>query len=359
MKPPLRERGRDTSIPNPTANPAGVWKEWLILVGLRLRQSKPAVVLALLGLLPLATAAGLSASTASATSCPINVASFGQSLSAAQRALHLVSSTCRTIVFPAGTYYFNGQMRIGVGSVKVTGQPGAVVKPAVGSSWRGGMIQIAASNVTVSGLTLVSSRDKGIEANGANNFTISGNLVSGSHTMGIHILRSSSGTISGNRIFQNRSNGVDLHGATNVAITNNQSYLNGAQRFPEGNEGNGILVYCSQWVQVLNNTVWNNSQAQPGSRDGIRVSDNNAQSGEMPTRHIVVDGNSIYDNQSSATQNYAIRIGGPDAGSRGGDLNYITVRNNTGYGNLNGGVFSDGLARGATYTITNNQLTGR
>jgi parallel beta-helix repeat protein len=221
------------------------------------------------------------------------------------------------------------------------------------------MIQIAASNVTVRGLTLLNSRDKGIETNGVRNFTISGNSVRGSHTMGIHILRSSTGTISGNQIFQNRSNGIDLHGATDVAITDNKSYSNGAPRFPEGNEGNGILVYCSQWVKVLNNTVWNNAQAQAGSRDGIRLSDNNGQEGEMRTRHIVVDGNSIFDNQSRATQNYAIRIGGPRAASDGGDLNYITVRNNTGYGNLNGGVFTDGLAAGATYTISNNRLTGR
>jgi parallel beta-helix repeat protein len=325
----------------------------------RLRRRKPATVLALLVVLPLGAAVGLPGGTASASSCPINVANFGHSLSAAQRALHSVTSSCRTLVFPAGTYSFKDQFRIGSGSVKVTGRPGAVIKPAAGSSWRGGMIQIAASHVTVSGLTLVSSRDKGIEANRANNFTISGNSVSASHTMGIHILRSSGGTISGNRIFKNRSNGVDLHGATNVAITNNKSYLNGAQRFPERNEGNGILVYCSQWVQVLNNTVWDNSQTQPGSRDGIRLSDNNTQSGEMPTRHIVVDGNLIYDNQSRGTQNYAIRIGAPDASSRGGDLNYITVRNNTGYGNLNGGTFTAGLARGATYTIANNKLTAR
>lgn len=318
---------------------------------------KPGIAAALAAaVLSIGSAVG-SAAPAAAASCPINVASYGHNLAAAQSALRAVTSSCRTIVFPAGTYSFSDQFRIGVGSVTVLGQPGAVIQPAAGASFRGGLVQVHATGVTVSGLTISGSRDKGIEVSGSTNFTISKNVIHDSFTLGIHVLRSSSGTVSENTLYRNRSNGMDLHGAKYVTVERNKSYLNGWTRFPDLNEGQGILVYCSQNIKVLSNTVWNNSQRQPGSRNGISISDNNQQNGEMPTRYITVDGNRAYDDQSSATQAYAIRIG--NYSSRTGDINYVTITNNTGYGNLKPGIYTKGLAPGATVKISNNSLTSR
>lgn len=297
----------------------------------------------------------LGSQPASAVTCPINVASYGHTLAAAQSALRAVSGSCHTIVFPAGTYTFSGQFRIGVGSVTVTGQPGALIQPAPGASFHGGLVQVHAAGVTVTGLTVAGSPDKGIEVSGSTNFTISSNVVHDSHSLGVHVLRSTTGTLSSNTIYRNRSNGMDIHGSKYITIQKNRSYLNGGPRFPDRNEGNGIIVYCSQDVKVLYNTVWDNAQSQPGGRDGIRISDNNQANGEMPTRYIIVDGNLAYDNQSRATQAWAIRIGGPSG--KGGDLNYITVTNNTGYGNTEFGLYTKGLAPGAKANIANNKLT--
>jgi parallel beta-helix repeat protein len=297
---------------------------------------------------------------ASAADCPINVASYGHTLGAAQKALKQVSGTCRTIEFPAGTYVFADQFRITVDSVTVTGKPGAVIRAASGASFRGGLLQLGsgASGITVRGLTIVNSPDKGLELWKARNFTVSGNIIYGSRKMGIHVLRSTSGTLSNNTVYRNRSNGIDLHGSTGITIRNNKVYLNGGPRWPDRNEGDGILIYCSQHVNVLSNTTWNNGQSQPGSRDGIRLSDNRQQDGEMPTRYVTIDGNASYDTQSEGTQGWAIRIGHPASGRLGGDINYVKVTNNTGYGNLNAGIYTKGLAPGATYVYSNNKLTG-
>jgi parallel beta-helix repeat protein len=218
------------------------------------------------------------------------------------------------------------------------------------------MVHVTANSVTVSGLTLSHSLDKGIEVYEASGFTVSGNTVHHSTSTGIHVLRSS-GTVSGNRVYRSRSNGVDLHGALDTVVEGNRVYLNGAPRFPGGNEGNGILVYASQRVRVLSNTVWNNSQGQPGSRDGIRLADNGAVDGEVPTRYVTVSGNTIYDNQASGTQNYGIRIGTPYADRS--TINHITVKNNTGWGNLRAGVLVSRMVPGATYVSSGNSLKGR
>ena len=307
-------------------------------------------------------ALGLSAPTpAQAASCPISVAQYGYDVNAAKQALAAVTSTCRTIVFPAGTYSFQGRFIIDRPSVRVLGRSGAVIQPKAGAGWSGGgMVHVTANGVTVSGLTLSHSLDKGIEVYDATGFTVSGNTVHHSTSTGIHVLRSS-GTVSGNRVYRSRSNGVDLHGALDTVVEGNRVYLNGAPRLPGGlpggNEGNGILVYASQRVRVLSNTVWNNSQGQPGSRDGIRLADNGAVDGELPTRYVTVSGNTIYDNQASGTQNYAIRIGTPYADRS--TINYITVKNNTGWGNLRAGVFVSRMVPGATYVSSGNSLKGR
>jgi parallel beta-helix repeat protein len=297
--------------------------------------------------------------TGSAPGCPISVAGFGHDLAAAQKALASVTSTCRTIVFPSGSYVFNDKFLIGVTSVNVTGEPGAVIQPAAGTTIRGGLLQIAADGVTISGLTISGSPRMGIEGNRATNFTISGNVIRNSSNLGIHLLRSSKGTVSNNTIYDNSSNGIDLHGSTYVVIKSNKVYHNGASRAVDPNEGNGIIAYCSQHIDILSNTIYNNSQGQPGGRDGIRLSDNAQQNGELPTRYVKVDGNLAYDNQTQGTQNYAVRIGGPSNTGSGADLNYITVTNNTGYGNLSAGIFTGGLAPGATFTQSNNDLKGR
>ncbi len=190
-----------------------------------------------------------------------------------------------------------------------------------------------------------------MEFNDTSNFTASGNTIHDNASLGLHVYKSATGTISNNIIYHNQHNGIDLHGDTYVTIQGNQSYLNGGPR-TTGAEGQGILVYSSQHVDVLSNTVWNNSQYQPGKRNGIGVSDNGGAGGEMPTKHVTVDGNTSYDNQATATQGYAVMLGGP------GDLNYITVTNNHGWGNVHAGLGTKGLAPGATVTISNNTLTG-
>lgn len=207
--------------------------------------------------------------------------------------------------------------------------------------------------------TVDGAGDKGIEMSSSTHFTVSGNIVHDSHTIGIHLLRSNTGTVSNNTVYHNRNNGIDAHGDTFLTISGNRSYLNGGPRLPETLEGQGIIVYCSQNIKVLSNTVWNNAQGQPGKRDGIHLSDTQGRGGEMVTRYIMVDGNVSYDDQPVPTQGWAIHIGGSGAGRVGGDLDFITVTNNTGYGNVNAGLFTKGLAPGATTTIFNNTLTAR
>lgn len=227
----------------------------------------------------------------------------------------------------------------------------------------GGGISISsfsgADGTSVTNNTVSGAGDKGIEMSTSTNFTVSDNTVHDSHMIGIHLLRSNYGTVSNNTSYRNRNNGIDSHGSTFLIIEGNRSYLNGGPRLPDTLEGQGIIIYCSQNIKVLSNTVWNNAQGQPGKRDGIHLSDTRGQGGEMVTRYITVDGNLSYDDQLVPTQGWAIHIGGPATGRTGGDLDFITVTNNTGYGNVNGGLFTKGLAPGATTTIFNNALTGR
>jgi parallel beta-helix repeat protein len=386
---------------------------------------------------------------AAAATCPIDVASNGYTLAAAQKALAAVTSSCRTIVFTPGTYQFNATFKITASSVTVTAEPGAVIKPAAGGKFSEGLVKVNASGVTLADLTLDGSgaatdgirtgasstvitrtsvknvgqrgiyilgsasdatvsgctvngfgdrgiltsagrttvdsctvsggqghgmwafsgadrtsftnnnvsgnANMGMEFSKATNFTASGNVIHDNHTLGIHMLRSKTGTVSGNTVYQNKSNGIDSHGSTYITIENNKSYLNGGPRLPDTVEGQGIEVYCSQNIKVLSNTVWNNSQDQSGNRNGIQVADNNGQNGELLTRDIIVDRNLAYDDQASPTQAWAIRLGGNVASVKP-DLNFITVTNNTGYGNINPGLYTGGLAPNATVTITNNHL---
>lgn len=386
---------------------------------------------------------------ASAATCPISVASYGHTVAAAESALKAVSSSCRTIVFPAGTYVFSKSFRIGVSSVTVTAQSGAVIKPASGARISGSLIAVNASHVSLNNLTLdapgnstdgihsnspntvingtsvnvggraiymlshaadasisnctvrgfgdrgvltqaartnvtgcsisggrgtglwsFSGADHpqftnntisgnglmGIEFSTSRDFRASGNIIHDNRRVGIHSLRSNTGTITGNTIYRNLNNGIDLHGSTYVTVDHNKVYLNGGPRFPDTLEGQGIILFCSQHVQILSNTVWDNSQSQPGNRNGIHISDSNGtRPNEMATRYVVIDGNLSYDDQSRHTQGWAIHLGG--TGAKSGDLNYITVTNNRGYGNVNAGLFTKGLAPRATVKISNNSLT--
>jgi parallel beta-helix repeat protein len=291
-------------------------------------------------------------------SCPIRVSDFGYDLVAAQTALNSVTPTCRTVLFSAGTFTFNGKLKISTTAVTVTGEPGAVIQPAAGTVITGGLLQIGGTGVTVTGLDVIGSPDKGIEAHGASDFEVSNNVVQGSRTIGIHLLRSTGGTVADNTVFRNRSNAVDMHGSTWMVVRNNELYLNGGPRWPETLEGNGIIAYASQHIDILSNTIYDNSQTRPGTRDGIRVSDNNGLNGEMVTRYITIDGNLIYDDQPTATQGWAInfwvdKVYGP------GGIDFVSVTNNTGYGNIHAGIRTRGLAPGATYVDTNNNLAGR
>ncbi|MGI8681256.1 MAG: fibronectin type III domain-containing protein [Mycobacteriales bacterium] len=204
------------------------------------------------------------------------------------------------------------------------------------------------------------SRRIGIEFYHASNFITTGNTVHDNHLMGIHMLRSNGGVVENNTVYNNENNGIDAHGSTNVTIVGNSSSFNGGPRLPETLEGQGIIVYCSQYIDVLNNTVWDNAQEQPGKRSGITVSDNFGANGELLTNHVKVDGNTAYDDQPSATQEYAIRIGGP-SGKKVGDLDYITVTNNRGWGNIKAGLFTVGLANPSSphNEIHDNDLLGR
>ena len=388
---------------------------------------------------------------AAADACPIDVGrSYGYTLQAAQTALAAVTDTCRTLMFTAGTYQFNGTFPITASSVTVTGEPGAVITATASVSLIDGLIKVSGSGVslkdlaldgsgastdgifssgpsttitgttvtnvtrraisilstavdaTISGCTVNGFGDRGvltqaartsvdgctvtggngigiwaygkadhasftnntvsnsasmgIEFATATNFTASGNVLHDNHKLGIHMLRSNAGTVSNNISHHNGSNGIDAHGSTFVTISGNKSYFNGGPRTLDNPvEGQGILVYCSQNIKVLSNTVWNNAQSQPGDRNGIQVSDNGGQNGELPTRDITVDRNLSYDDQAPPTQGWAIRLGG-NVTSVTPDLDYITVTNNRGYGNINAGLYTGGLAPNAHVTIANNSL---
>lgn len=323
-----------------------------------LRPAVTAVVLLAAGASP-AVVANM---PASAETCPISVSTFGHDLAAAQKALNSVTPTCRTIVFRKGTYVFNDKFRVSTPAVKVTGEPGAVIQAVAGTAFLGGLIQVTGTDVTVSGLTIIGSPDKGIEVHRTTKFTVSDNVIRNSYKLGIHVLGSDGGTVTNNTVAGNRNNGIDSHGSTYVVIRGNKVYRNGAPRNDSTghyNEGNGIIAYCSQHIDILSNTIYNNSQGQPGVRDGIRLSDSHERDGQMPTRYITVDGNLVYDNQSTATQGYAIRIGGNGVRPGEGTITFVTVTNNTGYGNLYAGIGTNGLAPNATFVQANNQLKGR
>lgn len=292
--------------------------------------------------------------------CSINVAHYGHTLTAAEAALSHVTRTCRTLVFPAGTYTFRAKFKVDLDSITLSGQPGAVIQPTPGAAFEGAIVEMTSTGDTVSGLTVVNAPDKGIEMVNADDFTVSNNVVHGSGTLGIQILRSTSGTVSGNTIYQNQSNGIDLHGATYVTVENNEAYLDGSPyNTTTHHEGEGIEIYCSQHLDILSNTIYDNSQGQPGMRDGIRAADTD-QPGETPTRYVTISKNTIYDNQKQPTQGYAINLGGVSAvNNGGGDLTDITVTYNTGHGNIHPGIFTEGLAPDATYHAYGNKLTGR
>ncbi len=222
------------------------------------------------------------------------------------------------------------------------------------------MWALSADHPSLINNTIANNAGKAMEFSSATNFTAAGNDIHDNGLLGIHMLRSKTGLVENNVVHHNKNNGIDAHGGQYVTIRNNRSYFNGGPRQPDTLEGQGILIFCSQHMKVLNNTVWNNSQGQPGVRSGIQVSDNSGQNNELLTLDVLVDGNTAYDDQqpdSAATQKYAIHIGG-SAGNMG-DLDLITVTNNTGYGNINAGVYTKGLAVGSTSYFANNKLTGR
>lgn len=414
-----------------------------------IRSALTAIVVVLVGISP-----SLAGSSSAATAeCPIDVGkTYGYTLAAAQSALAAVSTSCRTVVFSAGTYLFNGQLRIKASGVTVTGADGAVIKPSPGVWIDDGLINVRAASVTLSGLTLevsggsrhgisssasntvisdtsvtgvkgrgiymltgaadaritsctvtdsgaegiatqahrttvdgctvsgsrshgmwafsgadgtafinntvMNGNRVGIEFIGATNFTAAGNFVHDNHLMGIHLLRSDGGLLDGNTVYLNTHNGIDSHGSTQLTIQNNTVHDNGGIRFPETLEGQGIIAFCSQYIDILSNTVYNNSQNQAGKRDGIHVSDSQGRDGSMRTAHIKIDGNTVYDEQATGTQTYAIHIGGP-SNKVIGDITDVTVTHNRGWGNLKPGIRTNGLAPDAIYFEDDNILTAR
>lgn len=279
----------------------------------------------------------------------------GTDLRALNAAIAATTPACPAVQLAPVSYTLSGTLHLTKPGLVLRGVPGSVI--TVSDRTAHVAVGVSAPNVTVTGVTVDRSPGIGIQVWGnATNIMLSHVTVSNSVLLGFHILRASHVTVSDVLSTHNGSNGIDMHGSTYVTVTGSTFSYNGSPRQPPGTEGNGILAFCAQYITITGNTVLNNSQGQPGSRDGIRVSDRGSSSQrgsiDFPTAYVTVTDNLV--NDTAHLQNYAIRIG---YGRGPGDLDHIIVTGNHGAGSMHPGVYTGGLRPGATATITGNIFT--
>lgn len=222
---------------------------------------------------PATTASGsTSAAQGPAASPACSVPVRGATGAAIRDAISKTTPTCPGVELSAVHYRLSGTLYITKPDVVLFGVPGTFLDET--NAMAHITLAVTAPGVEVRGVTIPNSPGIAIEVGaGATAVTIADNTLYGSGLLGVHVLGTRYVTVMDNLIHHNGNNGIDVHNSFYVTVTGNRTYHNGGPRSPRLLEGNGILVFCDQHVTVSRNLVYDNSQYQPGKRDGIRISD--------------------------------------------------------------------------------------
>lgn len=291
------------------------------------------------------------AASASGTSSGCSVPVHGTTGAAIRDAIDKTTPTCPGVQLAALHYKLAGTLYINKPGVILVGVPGTVLDETKATAHI--TLDVSAPGVEVHGVTIPNSPGIAIQVGGDSaNVTIAGNTLYGSGQLGVHVLGVKNVSVSDNIIHHNGNNGIDVHNSLYVTVTGNSTYHNGGPRLPNELEGNGILVFCDQHVKVSRNVVYDNSQGQPGKRDGIRISDgqlaNQTGSCARPTVDVSVTDNTINDAFGNQAYAVALRSSTPD-------MTAIVVTGNHGAGSRNPGVYAGGCAPGGCI-VQNNDL---
>lgn len=286
----------------------------------------------------LATPAAPAAAAATAPACSVPVQ--GTTGAAIRDAISKTTPTCPGVKLAAVRYTLSAALYITKPDVVLFGVPGTVLEQRNATAHI--TLAVTAPGVEVRGVTIPNAPAIGIEVGaGATGVTIADNTVYGSGQLGIHVLGTRYVTVTNNLVHHNRNNGIDVHNSFYVTVTGNRVYSNGGPRLPNMLEGNGILVFCDQHVTVSRNVVYDNSQGQPGVRDGIRVSDGQLAGQEgtcpRPTIDVAVTDNTVNDAFGNQAYGVALR-------SSTRDMTAIVVTGNVGTGSRSPDVYTGGCA---------------
>ena len=216
----------------------------------------------------------------------------------------------------------------GTASAPITFEAAPGQTPVINSSGGWNAINIQASYIIVSGFTVVGD---------ASNYTLQSALAGYS---------TGSSSLDGNGIAINPSSTVPL--PNHITIENNTVY---------DEPGGGIYTEGADYVQILNNVVYNNANWSAFGNSGVSVSTSeNLDTNSGP--HIIISGNLVYDNAQLVPTNGASGITDGEGIILDTNPNYtseILVENNTVYGNGSSGIESF-LTNGAV--ITGNTVYG-
>ena len=216
----------------------------------------------------------------------------------------------------------------GTASAPITFEAAPGQTPVINSSGGWNAINIQASYIIVSGFTVVGD---------ASNYTLQSALAGYS---------TGSSSLDGNGIAINPSSTVPL--PNHITIENNTVY---------DEPGGGIYTEGADYVQILNNVVYNNANWSAFGNSGVSVSTSeNLDTNSGP--HIIISGNLVYDNAQLVPTNGASGITDGEGIILDTNPNYtseILVENNTVYGNGSSGIKSF-LTNGAV--ITGNTVYG-
>ncbi len=257
-------------------------------------------------------------------------------------------------------YVMSAHLALSKPGVMLLGAPngGTVLRAAPGStkdSVQWGLL-VNAPGVVIHDLAYLDAPHLGCQlGDKADGTLIDSVRIDGSGRLGFHVLRAHNTVLAHCHSTNNGSNGIDMHGADGCVVKDSVFSYNGSPRSADHLvEGCGILVFCGKNVDIVRNTVVNNSRGQLGKRDGIRLSDRASadQIGneDFPTSDVRVIDNVIVDTDHNTGYGIAVGFG------KTTDLDRIVVTGNRGAGAIKPGVFTGGLKKGATATIENNAL---
>lgn len=169
---------------------------------------------------------------------------------------------------------------------------------------------------------------------------VRGNYVQSCRTEGIYSGSSETKIIS-NEVWDCTNRGLYLYLATKIEVIGNDFGTNGLY---------GIGIGGGDSHTIIGNIIYNNSKTSAGTYSGINLS---TASGDTPD-NMIIQGNEIYDDQTTKTQGYGININSGD--------NITIIGNNlqpnkTGGIYIAGGMNLNGIVRGNIGYKTENSGT--